>query len=829
MDIEAILEMYEDDYNPSSKVPGPRNMADGGRIGFKGGTNVETGQGFQPGVSKVNLNRRLDAYKNLKETYGKEIIEDAFKNEFGTSFENIADKKEYKGRTVTNIIDGFKKKIKGINRSSATSPIYNEKTGHIYKTSNRFGTFYSKNPGKNQYSGKLLTENTELIEAIKEDAPTMSDKEIKSKYDIHKTTLKKIKDQNDITTRSSYLPKGEQKTSLPYAERYTAEEKSEMYKKRKARETDEDRAKAKESDRKYRDKIYKEYKMEPSSRTAYDDLWKDISRSSKEGSRIQLVDGPKYSNGATYNDFKTRVFLDTKTGETFNYNNLKQYLDSGKLDGVTYKSVIEPYNLKRKIATSGLREDIQKAYFGEKYKPPKMFRAQNTFHVHHIGGVAADPFSVQLTFADQNLGLVTNKKFNTEWAKLIERNAPLSERKNYLKFVKSKIGDNIAQTLEFPEVGKTRTFGEIGTDMQKLLSNKKFEVLDEKQLTTMLADFGCPKSLQKASGGRIKYSNGTSCLVKGRKAFDEGLTTGKWKSPEQAKIARNIAETAGKIGKTGIGARVVAELFGPVAIASFPILEAGIASYDTITSGTPFKEAINKTLLHPALGDKTKADPEKLQRKDILKMSDGPEKEMLIKYFGNIENLNRVTNNYKQKAGLEQDKELYEAVDIMGYGDDGSAAAQTQKQIEAINKKILEDNTQGKDYMTLSRAVDDPYAKGLLESKQGELFGKRLANAPADPLNPYYFSSNYSGEVDPKRIEEMKAKNIGMGDSQLYSRNQIVDFLKTVPDMEVTDETVDFLQTKLNADYFRNVLNQPGMLGTQYSEGGIASLNVNKK
>ena len=42
----------------------------------------------------------------------------------------------------------------------------------------------------------------------------------------------------------------------------------------------------------------------------------------------------------------------------------------------------------------------------------------------------------------------TNKKFNTEWARLIERNAPLSERKNYLKFVKSKTGENIAQTLD---------------------------------------------------------------------------------------------------------------------------------------------------------------------------------------------------------------------------------------------------------------------------------------------------------------------------------------------------------------------------------------------
>ena len=337
-----------------------------------------------------------------------------------------------------------------------------------------------------------------------------------------------------------------------------------------------------------------------------------------------------------------------------------------------------------------------------------------------------------------------------------------------------------------------------------------------------------------AEGGRIGFKTGSAdCLRIAKEGMDEGLSTGKWKSPDQAKMARNIAETAGKVGKTGIGARVMAELFGPVAIASLPVFEAGIAGYDTITSGTPFNEAINKTLLHYALGDKTKADPEKLKQADILKMSDGPEKEMLIGLYSNIGNLNRVMNNYKQKAGLEQDKELYETVDIMGYGDKGASATQAQKQIDEINKKISEDRAQGKDYMTLSRAVDDPYAKGLAESKEGELLAKRDANSLSSRLfgttNPYYFSSNYSGEVDPKRIEEMKAKNIGMGDSQLYSRNQIVDFLKTVPDMEITDETVDFLQTKLNADYFKNVLNQPGMLGTQYSEGGIASLNVNKK
>jgi hypothetical protein len=463
--IQNLSAIYDDD-GPSAMVPESRPMfADSVRPGFYRGESVV-------------------------KSHGQKLIE---LTEAGESSVSIAKKLGLKQQTVSNALNAI---------DSGTA-------GDEYKLSKPLKDFFKP---KNQFSGKELTKNTELIEAIKEDAPTMSDKEIKAKYDIHKSTLKKIKDENDITTRSSYLPEGKQKKSIPYAERYTAQEKSDMYKKRKDTETEEDRIKAKERDKKYRDKKFKEYKMEPSSRTPYDDLWKDITRSSKEGDRIQLIEGPKYSSGASYDDFKTRVFLDTKTGETFNYNNLKQYLDSGKLEGVSYNSVIEPYNIKNQIAKSGLKEDIQKAYFGEKYKPPKPFRAQNTFHVHHIGGVASDPFNVQLTFADQNLGLVTNKKFNKEWASLIERNAPLSERKNYLKFVKSKIGENIAQTLEFPEVGKTRTFGEIGTDMQKLLSNEKFEVLDKTVMKKIMVF--CPAGtakVTKAGGGRVPYADGPVC------------------------------------------------------------------------------------------------------------------------------------------------------------------------------------------------------------------------------------------------------------------------------------------------------------------------------
>ena len=554
--IQDLSAIYDDD-GPSAMVPESRPMfADSLRPGFYRGESVV-------------------------KSHGQKLIE---LTEAGESSTSIAKKLGLKQQTVSNALNAIDKGI----------------AGDTYKLSKPLKDFFKP---KNQFSGKELTKNTELIEAIKEDAPTMSDKEIKSKYNIGKNTLKKIKDENDIATRSSYLPEGEQKKSIPYAERYTAQEKSDMYKKRKDTETEEDRIKAKERDKKYRDKKFKEYKMEPSSRSPYDDLWKDIARSSKEGDRIQLIEGPKYSSGASYDDFKTRVFLDTKTGETFNYNNLKQYLDSGKLEGVNYNSVIKPYDIKNQIANSGLKEDIQKAYFVEKYKPPKPFRAQNTFHVHQIGGVAADPFSVQLTFADQNLGLVTNKKFNNEWASLIERNAPLSERKNYLKFVKSKTGDNIAQTLEFPEVGKTRTFGEIGTDMQKLLSNEKFEQI--KGLS----------SFMKSQGITCRLANGVNCNMP--QAYTKSLNELSEKAAQgNTEAASKLKNFSSKALKTG---KVLKNVLGPLAIASEVALEGGIALNKTLETGVPFKQAFGESYLNKLLGPKTQIDVEAERAKEFAK------------------------------------------------------------------------------------------------------------------------------------------------------------------------------------------------------------------
>jgi len=716
-------------------VQGPRNMAASMRPGFYRGESVV-------------------------KSHGQKLIE---LTEAGESSVSIAKKLGLKQQTVSNALNAI---------DSGTA-------GDEYKLSKPLKNFFKP---KNQFSGKELTKNTELIEAIKEDAPTMSDKEIKSKYDIHKSTLKKIKNENDITTRSSYLPEGEQKKSIPYAERYTAEEKSAMYKKRKDTETEEDRIKAKERDKKYRDKIFKEYKMEPSSRSPYDDLWKDIARSSKEGSRIQLVDGPKYSSGASYDDFKTRIFLDTKTGETFNYNNLKQYLDSGKLEGITYKSVIEPYDLKNKIANSGLKEDIQKAYFGEKYKPPGKFRAQNTFHVHHIGGVASDPFSVQLTFADQNLGLVTNKKFNKEWASLIERNAPLSERKNYLKFVKSKIGDNIAQTLEFPEVGKVRTYGEIGTDMQKLLSNEKFEAVDTKQILSQLEKLGCGKS----AGGRIMFGEGTSCAIKGRKILEEGLKNG-FKESDQT-LARGILKS-GRFLKDAVSLR---GLFGPAALAFTVAAEAGLVGYDMLSSGKSFREAVGDSVFNYALGDKTKIDSVEERDKRMVAEGMTPEQMGKIKYFESMmDDMQKGFSNYDNIKDLEkkiEDNTLNQQVSPEFFSDQSFQLNTQLDKAQADNQDYFRTNKVGEleNYFTFKEDGTMPFAQGASTLEEG-LRRNELAQLQDAGIGKIY-QSRLGDEKRSARIRELMLQN---------------------PDVK---------------NYMNSISSNYGFM-----EGGIASLNVNKK
>ena len=68
-DIEEILYTFEDDYNPSSMVPGPRNMNQGGSIGKPGGL-------VEDGVTKYGVTETASgSYKAEAIRRGKRLSE----------------------------------------------------------------------------------------------------------------------------------------------------------------------------------------------------------------------------------------------------------------------------------------------------------------------------------------------------------------------------------------------------------------------------------------------------------------------------------------------------------------------------------------------------------------------------------------------------------------------------------------------------------------------------------------------------------------------------------------------------------------------------------
>ena len=118
-----------------------------------------------------------------------------------------------------------------------------------------------KNNSKIENPLNIKQSTYDLIPKIKELSKTMSQKEVQEKLKINKKTLKKIKDAENINFRTTYLPFGiAPKKSIPYAERYTAKEKSEMYQKRKSNETEDDILDKRERDKKYYQELKKHKK-----------------------------------------------------------------------------------------------------------------------------------------------------------------------------------------------------------------------------------------------------------------------------------------------------------------------------------------------------------------------------------------------------------------------------------------------------------------------------------------------------------------------------------------------------------------------------------------
>jgi hypothetical protein len=339
------------------------------------------------------------------------------------------------------------------------------------------------------------------------------------------------------------------------------------------------------------------------------------------------------------------------------------------------------------------------------------------------------------------------------------------------------------------------------TAMKNISKTKAQVQADIKEIASNLEKLGCGKS----AGGRIKFGKGTTCAMKGREFIEKGLKNGFPKN-QQGDLARKIL-SSGKFLKDAVSLR---GLFGPAALAFTAAAEAGIVGYDMLSSGKSFKEAIGDSLFNYALGDKTKIDSEEEFIKRLKNIKTGPsglrdfsdqEIGKMLNFKTNLDDMQKGFSLYNQLQDVDQ-----AILDNRASQDGTQMFPDNAFQLDAEKDKIQADirdyNKVGTPRKVTDYLLSDAATEGADAAKKAELLARQ------DQLQDAGIGKIYQSAIgDEKRKKE--AADIKFQLEQMYNPTKLDEF----------------------GEYFisRPQSEQSYIMGLGYKEGGIASLNVNKK
>jgi hypothetical protein len=227
--------------------------------------------------------------------------------------------------------------------------------------------------------------------------------------------------------------------------------------------------------------------------------------------------------------------------------------------------------------------EIYNFFTVDRNAPIKAFTSNNGLTIHHQDVMAKNPTS--------NFQLLTTRK-NTEANTIVNRlkRGEISEtRANYdlKKIGATQEGYGISKEKVTPGKG----LGVAKREAVKLFKDAyKVNPKIVEDMTQKLGILGCPKGLPAASGGRIKFKNGSSCVLKGKEKLKLGLTNGFDKT--EGELAKRILQ-AGR----GMGSMfALRNILGPAAVGFTVAAEAGLVGYDMLTTGKSFKAAVGDSL-----------------------------------------------------------------------------------------------------------------------------------------------------------------------------------------------------------------------------------------
>ena len=339
------------------------------------------------------------------------------------------------------------------------------------------------------------------------------------------------------------------------------------------------------------------------------DLWRDLYLSSqtknprlvlktKKPKTVLTKQGNKIIPWYTDDNYKKVKFLDTQTGKTITFNNLKKYLGEEK-----YNKVLRPYQEKHLI------KDTEIMYKGQKRKvatlinegvfgPVKDYPVEGYFHVHHPTGKGKDPFFTQLASWDANKAewrprenLI--KKINKAEGFGAKREIVEEFIENTKKFnIYTQPGKTLYGT-DIPFQEKLKIAGQEaglkGKNWNQLINKSKALNLAHALELSGVTDICSPQLVKKAAaeGGRIGFAR--KCGMEFAKSDPDGFMR-----IAKTSEAAEDAFKSGKVIQALKGAKNWAKSnMGPAGWIGGELLVVGLGTAWDMSQGKGWKEAMD--------------------------------------------------------------------------------------------------------------------------------------------------------------------------------------------------------------------------------------------
>ena len=242
------------------------------------------------------------------------------------------------------------------------------------------------------------------------------------------------------------------------------------------------------------------------------------------------------------------------------------------------------------------------------------------------------------------------------------------------------------------------------------------------QMTQDLGKLGCP-TVKFALGGRVKFNQGSACVIKGREKLDSILKKAGRASPQDQVLAQGIL----KAGQGLKNAFALRGLLGPAALAFTTLTEGGIVGYDMLSQGKTLKEAMGDSVFNLMLGDDYKFNNDFMsaggtfdERLDKLRFN--PQQKQIINNFRSYvreadalgqtqidvdkaQRLLEETGNIKGRRRKDRTPALEKNLaDAMAAKEAADQSFQTRVQNLDFAKRMQSGMTEGADLM--SKAID---------------------------------------------------------------------------------------------------------------------------